>query len=225
MIPLYDDNPTTKAPVVTILFLVTNVAIFLFQVLSPAQLEYYIYSLGAIPWELTHLRDMRPLAPIPLPLTLFTAMFMHAGFMHLAGNMLYLWIFGNNVEDAFGHFGFTIFYLTCGLAAAFGHVLFNLNSRIPMVGASGAIAGVLGAYMVLYPRARVHTLIPFPFFFQILPIPAFLVLGLWFVFQLLSAGVGSGGGIAFMAHVAGFVAGVAIVLVFPVRRRALRLPR
>ena len=165
------------------------------------------------------MHDLRPYASVPLPLTIITAMFMHAGFLHLAGNMLYLWIFGNNIEDILGHFTYIIFYFGCGLAAAVGHILFNLNSTIPMVGASGAIAGVLGAYMVLYPTARVHTLLPFPFFFQVVPIPAFIILGFWFLIQLLSATAGSEGGIAFMAHIAGFVAGLGFVFVFQPQRR------
>lgn len=224
MIPLYDDNPTTTAPIVTVLILLTNIVVFVYQIMSPDQFEHYILTLGAIPYELTHLTDLRPYAPVPLPLTIVTAMFMHAGFLHIAGNMLYLWIFGNNVEDALGHFTFTAFYLLCGLSAAASHILFNFNSRMPMVGASGAIAGVLGAYLILYPRARVHTLIPFPFFFQVIPIPAFFVLGLWFVMQLLSVLAGGGGGIAFMAHIGGFVAGVVLIFLLPVRRRALRVP-
>ncbi|MEW6368224.1 MAG: rhomboid family intramembrane serine protease [Acidobacteriota bacterium] len=222
MIPLYDDNPTTRPPIFTVTFIVVNVLVFFYQAFSPRSLDYYVMSLGAIPWELVHLTDIRPFSPVPIPLTVLTAMFMHAGFLHLAGNMLYLWIFGNNVEDALGHFSFVVFYLLCGMAAAAGHILFNLNSRIPMVGASGAIAGVLGAYLVLYPSARVHTLLPFPFFFQIVPVPAFFVLGIWFFVQILSAVAGPGGGIAFMAHAAGFVAGVALILVLPKRRRPRR---
>jgi len=222
MIPLYDDNPTRRVPVVTVLFIAINVLVYLYQVLSPRPFESYLLTLGAVPYEIVHMTDIRPAAPIPLPLTLLTSMFMHAGFLHLAGNMLYLWIFGNNVEDRLGHVMFVLFYLACGLAAAFGHILFNLNSTIPMVGASGAIAGVLGAYMILFPGARVYTLIPIPFLFQVIPVPAFFVLALWFVLQLLSAAGGAEAGVAFMAHVAGFVAGVALILLVPRRARPVR---
>jgi membrane associated rhomboid family serine protease len=162
--------------------------------------------------------------------TLFTSMFLHGGFLHFAGNMLYLWIFGDNVEDRMGHGRFLVFYLLCGIAAALAQTVTNPDSVVPMVGASGAIAGVMGAYFVLYPRSRILTLLPFFVFWQLIEVPAIFLLGIWFLMQFLSGVVGSivtatageaAGGIAFWAHVAGFVAGISAVWIFrrPERQR------
>jgi membrane associated rhomboid family serine protease len=148
------------------------------------------------------------------PLTLLAAMFLHGGFLHLFGNMLYLWIFGNNIEDFLGSIRFIFFYLISGLGASFVHIIFHPSSKVPMIGASGAIAGVLGAYFVLYPAARILTLV----FIWIIPVPAFIVLGLWFVGQVMN--IGLGGGVAWFAHVGGFLIGIALVKVFMRRRRA-----
>jgi membrane associated rhomboid family serine protease len=158
------------------------------------------------------------------PLTVLTSMFLHAGFAHLLGNMVFLWIFGNNVEDATGHPRFLLFYLACGVAAALSHILTRPGSTVPMVGASGAISGVLGAYFLLYPHARIVTLVLLGFFAQTVRIPAFFFLGLWFLMQLfpafLSVG-GDGGGVAWFAHIGGFVAGM--LLLVPFKRRRARL--
>jgi len=214
MIPLHDDNPTRRQPIVTIALIVACVLIFFWQSALPPQREAaVIYSFGFIPAVLLGGASLpAELAVIPAGMTLFTSMFLHGGFMHLAGNMLYLWVFGNNIEDVCGHGRFILFYLLCGLAAAFAQALPNPGSEIPMIGASGAISGVLGAYLVLFPHARVYTLVPIGFVF-FMQIKAGWLLGFWFVFQLLS-GFGANpaeGGVAFWAHVGGFVAGVPLI--------------
>ena len=214
MIPLHDDNPTTRKPIVTIAIIVTCVLVFLWQsALGPQHEAAVVYSFGFIPAVLFESATLpAELAVIPAGMTLFTSMFLHGGFMHLAGNMLYLWVFGNNIEDVCGHGRFILFYLLCGLAAAFAQALPDPGSEIPMIGASGAISGVLGAYLVLFPHARVHTLVPIGIVF-FTTIKAGWLLGFWFVFQLLS-GVASNpaeGGVAFWAHIGGFVAGVPLI--------------
>ena len=157
---------------------------------------------------------------IPPIFGVFTSMFLHGGWLHLIGNMLYLWIFGNNIEDAMGHVRYLIFYLVCGVAASFSHILSDAQSVIPSIGASGAISGVLGAYLLLYPRAKVLVLVPLGFFTQLMHIPASIVLGLWFLLQLLSSAMsgGQGGGVAWWAHIGGFVAGVLLVALFKKRK-------
>lgn len=172
-----------------------------------------------IPSELLGGQDLPPTIPIPLWLTLLTAMFLHGGIMHLLGNMLYLWIFGDNVEDAMGPIRFLGFYLLCGVAAAFAQIAIGPSSSIPMIGASGAIAGVLAAYFMLYPRSRVLTLIPLFFFMRVVALPAVFLLGFWFVLQVISGvnSVTNSGGVAFFAHIGGFIAG--LFLVFPFRKR------
>jgi len=222
VIPLHDDNPTRIRPVLTVSFIAACVLVFLWQLsLGDRGYQQVVYSFGVIPVVL--LGDARlpaELAVVPPAATLITSMFLHGGFMHLIGNMLYLWIFGNNVEDAMGHVRFVVFYVLCGIAAAFAQVLLNTDSQVPMIGASGAISGVLGAYLLLYPHARVLVLIPLGILTQLVRLPAGWVLGFWFVFQLLSqllAGTGEGGGVAFMAHVGGFVAGMALIPLFKYR--------
>jgi membrane associated rhomboid family serine protease len=170
-IPLKDENPTQRFPVVTVVLITLNVLVFLYQIFSPEGLQYSIYRMGAIPYEITHLTTISQLPRISPPLTLLTSLFLHGGFLHLFGNMLYLWIFGNNIEDFLGPFRYILFYLLSGLGASLIHIVFHPSSMIPMIGASGAIAGVLGAYFLLYPGARVLTIV----FFWILPIPAFLI--------------------------------------------------
>lgn len=183
--------------------------------------EEFVFSYGFIPGELLSGRDLPPTIPLPLWITLFTSMFIHGGLLHLLGNMLYLWIFGDNVEDAMGHGRFLIFYLLCGLIATATQTALSPHSAIPQIGASGAIAGVLAAYFMLFPYARVLTLIPIFFFIRLMAIPAVILLGFWFLFQVISGAgaVGaSGGGVAFFAHIGGFVAGGLLVFVF--RRRS-----
>lgn len=225
MIPLHDDNPTSITPVITVAFMVACVLVFLWQIgQGPGAQEQVVYALGFIPALLFGHAHIDPAVAWVAPsVTLLTSMFMHGGWLHLLGNMLYLWIFGNNVEDAMGHGRFVLFYLLCGLAAAMAQALPDPTSTIPMVGASGAISGVLGAYFLLYPRARVLVLIPLGVFTQLVRLPAIWVLGLWFGMQLLSgaANIGSRGGVAFSAHIGGFLAGVALIPVF--RHRDHRL--
>ena len=220
-IPIKDDAPTVRTPIVTAGLLAVNVAAFLitwFQ--GPEWFEQFTTQFGFIPTELINGVEVTPVLPASPYLTAFTSMFMHGGWMHLIGNMLFMWIYGNNVEDYLGHFKFLIFYLAAGLAAVALYTLFSPQSQIPLVGASGAIAGLMGAYMVLHPRARITVLIVF-FFIQFVTLPAKVVLGIWFALQLfmsLSDGLSgmSGGGVAWMAHVGGFVFGW-ILLKFAVK--------
>jgi membrane associated rhomboid family serine protease len=186
------------------------------QAFSPQGLEYFVYRMGAIPYEITHFTTISSLPRVSPPLTLLTSIFMHGSVLHLLGNMLYLWIFGNNVEDHLGSFRFLLFYLLCGLGASLTHILLNPNSQVPMIGASGAIAGVLGAYMILYPQARVMTVVFLFFFIRIIPIPAVIILGLWFLLQLLSAG--GGGGVAWFAHIGGFLIGIVLIKLLAPKR-------
>jgi membrane associated rhomboid family serine protease len=224
MIPLRDDNPPGSKPFFTITFIVICVLVFLWQFsLGGAGGQRAIYALGVIPAVLIGGAHLPPdLAVVPPTLTVLTSMFMHGGWMHLIGNMLYLWIFGDNVEDSMGHGRFVIFYLLCGVAAALAQALPEPNSEIPMVGASGAISGVLGAYLLLHPHARVLVAIPFGFILHTMRLPAGLVLVLWFGLQLLSNTMSQGGGgVAFRAHIGGFVAGMLLVGIF--KRRNVRL--
>ena len=225
MIPLHDDNPTEIAPAVTVAIIAICVLVFMWQISLGSQgLQAAVYSLGVIPAVLLDKIDL-PAAAVLVPayLTVITSMFLHGGFMHLLGNMLYLWIFGNNVEDAMGHVRFMFFYLLCGIAAVAGQVLQNPASEIPMIGASGAISGVLGAYLLLYPHARVLVLVPFGFYIRMMHLPAGWVLGLWFVIQIVSslAANPAGGGVAWFAHIGGFLAGAALIPVFKYRRITL----
>ncbi len=215
MIPLRDIIPSRTTPFVTITLIATNLLVFLFQWSLGDDAEGLIRTWGVVPADLS-------------VVTLFTSMFLHGGILHVGGNMLYLWIFGDNVEDRMGHGRFLTFYLLCGLAAALAQAYVDPASTIPMVGASGAIAGVMGAYFVLYPHSRIVTLVPLFIFIQIIEIPAIFFLGIWFLMQFLSgvgsiadAGNGATGGIAFWAHAAGFVAGLVGVMVFkrPERQR------
>jgi len=217
-IPLKDENPTARIPAATAALVAINIAVFIFQVLSSKGLEYYVLRMGAIPYEISHFRTLAdfPVARVSPPLSLLLHMFLHGSPFHLAGNMLYLWIFGNNVEDVLGRFRFVVFYLLCGLSASLTHVAFNPGSTVPMIGASGAIAGVLGAYFLLFPRARVKTFVFLFVFIQVVSVPAALILGLWFVMQLLN--IGLGGGVAWFAHIGGFLFGMAFIRVFHKKR-------
>ncbi|GBE01923.1 rhomboid protease GluP [bacterium BMS3Bbin06] len=209
MIPFNDDNPTRTFPHITIGLIVLNSLVFLIEIMYPGGMKYILFNFGAIPKNLLSFGGDQPISP---PLTVLTSMFLHGGFLHIGGNMLYLWIFGNNIEDRLGHFRFLVFYLISGIVAAYAYALSSPGSRIPMVGASGAIAGILGAYLLLYPRAKVHTLVFFGFFVTIIKIPAFFVIGFWGLIQvingLLSKGLMARGGIAWFAHVGGFLFGL-----------------
>lgn len=221
MIPLRDDNPSSSRPLVTYLLILINVLVFLYMVSlgSPTALERFVFAWGAVPGEITGRAGGQPLLEYP---TLLTSMFMHGGWAHLGGNMLYLWIFGDNVEDLMGHGGFVLFYLLAGLIAVGAHILTSPASPVPLVGASGAIAGVLGAYLVLFPRARIVSLIPFGFFLRVAAVPAVLFLPFWFLLQFIQGVATLGGqtaGVAWWAHIGGFAAGVVLVRVFARGRR------
>jgi membrane associated rhomboid family serine protease len=217
VIPLRDVIPSRTTPYVTVGLIAANALVFLYEwTLADPYLEEFILYFGLVPAAFSWV-------------TVLTSMFLHGGFLHFGGNMLFLWIFGDNVEDRVGHGRFVVFYLLCGAAAALAQTAMSPDSVVPMVGASGAVAGVMGAYFVLYPHSRIVTLVPLFVFFHVMEVPAIVFLGLWFVLQFVS-GVGSiaaatggepAGGIAFWAHVAGFVAGVSGVLVFrrPERQR------
>ncbi len=219
MIPLHDDNPTEIRPFVTIAFIVSCVLVFFHQITLPPQGgEVFVYQFGAIPAVVFGHADLpMELRAVPEYGSLITSMFLHGGWMHLIGNMLYLWIFGNNVEDVMGHVKFILFYGVCGILAALSHAMIDPNSTVPMIGASGAISGVLGAYLLLYPRSQILVFIPLGFFSRIMYVPAVVVLGLWFLMQLLSGGMSlghQGGGVAFFAHIGGFIAGMVLISFF-----------
>jgi membrane associated rhomboid family serine protease len=224
--PLKDDNPSRTTPVVTIGLILANVLVFIYQFsleLGGAEGaragESFIREFGLVPCRLTGSCPMSPDLPSPA-LTILTSMFMHGGLFHVGGNMLYLGIFGNNVEDTLGHFRYLIFYLASGVAAALAQVAVSPSSDVPMVGASGAVSGVLGAYLLLFPHAHVTTLIILGFFFRVVKVPALFVLGFWIVVQVLNGlgSFGASGGVAFFAHIGGFVAGMG--LLFALRPRA-----
>lgn len=215
MFPISDDNPSRTRPTVTWGLLALCVLVFLWQAsLDAGAGREAVFSLGMIPARLFGFRELpAELAGVPAWATVVTSMFMHGGWMHLGGNMLFLWIFGDNVEDAMGHVRFALFYLLCGTVAALTQAFLNTGSLIPMIGASGAISGVLGAYLLLYPRATVRVLIFLGFIFWIARIPAMYVLGIWFISQLVNAAATPADvpGVAFWAHVGGFVAGMVLV--------------
>lgn len=218
MIPLKDDNPTTIQPVVTLTVIGLCILVFLWQSsLSQESSQAAIYALGFIPAVLIGNAELpAQLIWVPAPTTVFTSMFLHGGLLHLAGNMLYLWVFADNIEDSMGHGRFVLFYAVCGVAAALAQAAPELGSTIPMIGASGAVSGVLGAYVLLYPHARVLVVVPLLVVFYRLRLPAFVVLGIWFAGQLLNslAVPEAGGGIAFRAHIGGFVAGLLLIKFF-----------
>jgi len=214
MIPLRDDNPSSGVPVVTRTLIALNLAAFLYEIALGPALGNFVLAFGLVPQRFSNLfAGTEPV--VPTLATGFTSMFLHGGWIHLVGNLWYLWIFGDNVEDRLGHWKFLLFYIAGGLVAAAVQVVSNLGSPVPTVGASGAIAAVLGAYAALYPRARVVTLVPIFFFFQIVALPALLVLGLWFVLQIFSGSLSIGapaGGVAWGAHIGGFVFGMLVML-------------
>ena len=221
MIPLRDDNPTRTVPFVNYALIAGCVLVFLWEVSLGPHAQAAILSYGLIPDVLLGDARLAPeLAVVPAWLTVFTSMFLHGGWMHLIGNMLYLWIFADNVEDRLGHGRFVVFYALCGIAAALAQALPDPDSQVPMVGASGAISGVLGAYLLMFPRAHVLVLLPLGPLSQLVRLPALLVLGLWFAMQLLSEMFAAeGAGVAFRAHIGGFVAGLLLLPVFRAGRR------
>lgn len=219
MIPLRDKNPTKHFPIVNILLIAINIFAFVYQLTLGPQLEEFLFHYGLIPNTIAQTIRQGALNPLAF-LAFFTSLFLHGGWLHLGGNMLYLWIFGDNVEDKLGHIRYLVFYLLCGIAASALHVYIQPHSAVPTIGASGAISGVLGAYIVMFPRARVLTLIPIFIFIQIAEIPAYFLLGFWFVLQFFNGVLSLGyetagmGGVAWWAHIGGFVCGLILVLPF-----------
>jgi len=220
LIPYKDDNPITTFPFVTILIIALNISVFILGLLSSRDSQEIVLAYGAIPKDILAFHSDRP---VPVALTIFTSMFMHGGLLHIAGNMLYFWIFGNNIEERLGHFRFVLFYLFCGVIAAYAHALSSPDSGVPMIGASGAISGVLGAYLLLFPTARVHTIVFFGFFVQVIRIPALIVIGFWAIIQFVSGLITQGilhqGGTAWFAHVGGFLAGLITIKLWLPRRK------
>lgn len=225
MFPLKDDNPSRTTPVVTIGLIIANVLVFVYQLSlelggpeGARAGESIIREFGLVPCRLTAYCPTSPDLPAPV-LTVFTSMFMHGGLFHVGGNMLYLGIFGNNVEDTLGHLRYLFFYLASGVVAALAQVAVGPGSAVPMVGASGAVSGVLGAYLLLFPHAHVTTLIILGFFFRVVKVPAVFVLGFWIVLQVLNGlgSFGASGGVAFFAHIGGFVAGMGLLFVLKPR--------
>lgn len=232
MIPIRDDTPRYSTPYVSYFLIALNVLVFLFEIsLAPPTRQAFIFQFGVTPVRVLGALGIAGVnVPHASAVPLLTSMFLHASWLHLIGNMWVLWIFGDNIEDYLGHFPYLIFYLVSGFAASALHILLNANSNVPSVGASGAIAGIMGAYFLLFPSARVLTLVPLIIVFTFIWLPAWIVLGYWFVLQFLSGAATaiaysnstSGGGIAFWAHVGGFVAGVVMIKLMPQRlnRRA-----
>lgn len=211
-IPLKDLNPRIRPPVITVLLIAANIAAFLYTIMLPPQLgQALIYEMAMVPARIPLAFSGHGITFAQAFLPFLTSMFLHSGPLHLAGNMLFLWVFGDNVEDYLGHLEYLLFYVVCGVGAGLAHTLINLNSTLPALGASGAISGVMGAYLVLYPRAKVLTLI----FIFLVPVPAVIVLGSWFVLQFLggldSLGIRSSGGVAWFAHIGGFLLGMFLV--------------
>jgi membrane associated rhomboid family serine protease len=238
LLPIKDYNPTKRTAYITIVLICINTAVFLFQaVLSDKPLTYHVATSAMVPYEVTHLKNVdiplgrdrfgrvvyfrgRDINPF---LSILTSIFMHGSFLHLVGNMLFLWIFGNNIEDYLGKMRFIFFYLVCGAGASLIHVLFNFNSTVPVIGASGAVSGVMGAYLVLYPHAKVRTLVFLFIIITFVDVPAFVFLIVWFIFQIFYAGGGSG--IAWLAHVGGFLLGVLLIKMMQRRPRIRVRPR
>ncbi len=233
MFPLRDENPTLLTPYVTVAIIALNFLVWLYLEgagFSPDLLSRTICQYGMIPAEVTHHTGGHIGVLLGQGVgcrfggltwqAILTSMFLHGGWFHIIGNMWFLWLFGNNIEDSMGHIRFAVFYLLCGVAAAFAQIFSSPDSPIPTVGASGAISGVMGAYLVLYPRVRIQTLFIILFFIRIIAVPAWLILGEWFVVQLLSGAAGpqTGGGVAFWAHVGGFISGALLIKLFENRR-------
>lgn len=223
MFPLRDDNPTTITPFVTWALIALNVAVFIYQLsLAPRDAQLFAYQFGSVPAVVLGTQSLPEQIAVIHPLmSAFASMFLHGGWMHLISNMWFLWIFGNNIEEAMGHARYLAFYLICGVLASASHIVSNPESLIPAIGASGAIAGALGAYIMLYPRARVWTLVILGFFIKVIYVPAGVILGFWILLQFVSGSMMAGrqdaGGVAFWAHVGGFIAGILFVGVFKKR--------
>jgi membrane associated rhomboid family serine protease len=221
MIPLKDRNPRKHFPIVTILLIVVNILVFFYELSLGIRIERFLFHFSVTPNEISQALHSNIFKSFVF-ITLITSLFLHGGWLHLGGNMLYLWVFGDNVEDKLGHIRFLVFYLLCGIAASALHIYLEPTSNVPTIGASGAISGVLGAYIILFPRARVLTLIPIFIFIQIVELPAYIILGFWFVLQFFNGILSIGytpvgmGGVAWWAHIGGFISG--LMLVIPLRK-------
>jgi membrane associated rhomboid family serine protease len=217
MIPIKDHNPTRRIPFINLLLIAANIGIFVYQFFYlPQGPDYLIQALGVIPRDLFDSPAPGPHALLPAPLTVISAMFIHAGWLHLLGNMLYLWIFGDNVEDRLGHGRYLVFYLACGVIAALVHAVIFPQSKVPCVGASGAISGVLMAYLIFFPKARVSTLFVIFIFIRIVRLPAVVLLGLWIGLQIIGGMqslTAAAGGVAWFAHIGGIAAGILLSLI------------
>lgn len=211
MIPLRDDIPSRRFPFVTLILIIINVAVYLYQLSLGHGDTIFIWRYAVVPKAIFTLHQVHPASTIFPPLTLFTSQFLHGGFLHLGSNMLFLWIFGDNIEDKLGHFRFVLFYLVCGALSAVIQIVTFPKAEVPIIGASGAIAGVMGAYFLRFPYAKVQTLIIIFFFIRIIRVPAVVFLGFWFIFQVLLGAPTLGiaeGGVAYFAHIGGFVIGM-----------------
>lgn len=218
MIPLRDDIPSRRRPYMNYILIGLNILVFIYELSLGKGVRFFIRDFGTVPYEITHYPGLLTYS------TVITSMFLHGGFDHIIGNILYLWIFGDNVEDAFGHFGYVGFYFLSGIVGSAAHILTAMNSKVPTIGASGAISGILGAYFILYPRAKVLALIPLGFFLRVTLLPASIFLGFWILLQVFlgfaSLPGAGGGGTAWFAHIGGFIPGVIIgSLVKQSRRR------
>ena len=215
MIPLRDNIKSSTRPFITYLFLAINILVFLYELSLGPKLDNFIKIFGATPHNIFHYQGVSSYA------TIISSMFIHANFAHIIGNMLFLWIFADNVEDRLGHVKFFFFYLVCGIAGTLLHGVTATNSTIPMVGASGAISGVLGAYVLLFPKARILAIVPLGFFMRITYLPSIVFLGIWFLFQFLFGivSVGAGSGVAYFAHIGGFAAGLILALPFKFKKK------
>ena len=216
MLPLKDDLKSRTRPIVVYAILAVNIIVYLYEISLGPALNDFVIQFGVTPYNLFHPTGIGDYV------TVFTSMFIHAdSIMHIVGNMIFLWIFADNVEDRLGHFKFLLFYFVCGIAAALLQSAIDPTSKIPMIGASGAVSGVLGAYILLFPKARVLALIPLGFFLRISYLPSFIFLGIWFLYQFLFgvSSIGARGGVAYFAHIGGFVAGLLLALPFRKRKK------
>ncbi len=222
MIPIRDRNPSGVFPFITASIISLNVIVFLFELSLGHQLESFLFQFGVIPAKLSYRDEIPDMSMAEAYFPFFSYMFLHGGFIHLIGNMWYLWIFGDNIEAMLGRFKFILFYLICGIGSAIVHVYFNYQSGVPCIGASGAIAGVLGAYMISFPKARVLVILPLFIIWQLIELPAVIVLGFWFFIQFFSgtAAISSveSGGVAWWAHIGGFILGIILIKLFPKSR-------
>lgn len=230
MLPLKDNIPTFRFPIVTVALIAINILVFIYEYSLGANLDNFLNRYGMTPYEITTGASLYPRGSLPIYATLISSMFLHAGILHVGGNMLFLWIFGNNVEDSMGRLRFVAFYLMSGLVASFAQIAVEPLSQIPNVGASGAIAGVLGGYLLLYPRARVTTLVFLGIFITFVELPAVVVLFFWIVLQVAAGVAGlyqtaADGGVAYFAHIGGFVAGLLAVRIFTLGKKRVRVKR